>query len=152
MSVQVIYPAEALNLIRLQRDHQFASMQRSQSYYLDFDQYSFGATVFVITRFHCVLNSWLPLLISADISNLSIWKSSCSYGKFTDVLSPCRSRKSWTVFYCFSLELWWQTAVQTDATYPNWMFHSINDLRAFLNSIFFQNYSIFSSFLSFLSC
>lgn len=138
MSVQVIYPAEALNLIGLQRDHQFASMQRSQSYYLDFDQYLFGATVFVITRFHC-LNSWLPLLISPDISNLSIWKSSYSHGKSADVLSPCQGRKSWTVFYCFSLELSWRTAVQTDATCPNWIFHRLYDLRACLNSIFFQN-------------
>lgn len=138
MSVQVIYPAEALNLIGLQKDHQFSSMQRSQSYCLEFHQSLFGATVFIITRFHCVFWTLDLLCWSLLIFQISQFeKNCCGHGKSTYVLSPCQGTKSWTVFYCFFSELLWRTAFQTDATNPNWTFHSLYDLCVCLNSIFY---------------
>lgn len=51
MSAQVVYPAEILKLMGLQRGSWFASMQRTQCCCLDFDQSLSGAAVFAITRF-----------------------------------------------------------------------------------------------------
>lgn len=52
MSAQVVYPADILKLMGLQRGSWLASMQRTQCCCLDFDQCLFGAAVFAITRFH----------------------------------------------------------------------------------------------------
>ena len=65
MSAQVVYPAEILKLMRLQKGSQFASMQRTQCCCLDFDQCLFGATVFAITKYHSAF--WILYFLSSSL-------------------------------------------------------------------------------------
>lgn len=65
MSAQVIYPAEILKLMGLQKGPQFASAQRTQCCCLDFDQCLSGAALFAITRFHSAF--WILYFLTSSL-------------------------------------------------------------------------------------